>query len=148
MRLIAVALARETGRPAKVARRVPQHEGDQEEDEPCAGKQSGEEEEEEDERMPAEGAVRVSLAGGVGSKPRVKAAGARHGRGTIEAGARSQEATCAPGHLQALSNSFVYEQLPVCCICCYKRGVTGIWQTCCWAKRSLSDVYLHDICVM
>ena len=93
-----MAWARETGRPAKVARRAAQHDGDGEEGEPSAGNESEEEEEEEDERMPAEGAVRVTLAGGVsrGSKPSVKAAGARRGRGTAEAGARRHKPKCAP----------------------------------------------------
>lgn len=105
-----MAWPRETGRPAKVARRAPQqpqHEGDQEEAEPSAEKESEEDEEEEDERMPAEGAVRVSLAGGAhrGSKPRASAAGATRGRGAAEAGGRTQEATCAPVHLQFASSA-------------------------------------------
>ncbi len=75
-----------------MARRARQHEGDEEEVELSAGEEGGEEEEEEDdERMPAEVAVRVSLAGGVSraSKPRVKAAGGH-----------SQEHECAPVHLR------------------------------------------------
>ena len=95
----AMAWARETGRPAKVARRAPQYEGDQGEDEPSAGKEDEEDDEEEDDRMPAEGAVRVSLAGG--STPKSNAAGAARGKGTAGVGGRVQEATCAPVHLQA-----------------------------------------------